>query len=275
MPELPEVETIARGLQLAVTGAEITGVTIIKRDILRGVSPAALRRRVSGAEIVRVWRRAKHVVMDLSTGDRLVVQPRFTGALLIDAGDLPEIERRYSTLQFGLGDGRILHYRDIRRLGTVSLMNAPRFSAYTAAIGVEPLDPVFTSEHLSGLLRVSRQAIKKVIMDQRRLAGVGNIYANEALWRAGIKPSRAARRIRAPAVAALHAGIVSVLREAVAARGTSLRDYRDAAGNPGDYALQLAAYSRAGLPCMRCGTLMVSTHTIDRRRTVYCPSCQR
>ncbi|HEX6589060.1 MAG TPA: DNA-formamidopyrimidine glycosylase family protein, partial [Longimicrobiales bacterium] len=231
--------------------------------------------RVTGATIARAWRRAKLVVLDLSTGDRIVVQPRFTGALLIDAGALPEAERRYSTLDFRLDDGRRLHYRDIRRLGTVALMDPPRWERYSASLGVEPLDPAFTADRLSAILRVSRQAVKKVLMDQRHLVGVGNIYANEALWRAGIDPSREARSLAAGEAARLREGIVSVLRESIEARGTSFRDYRDASGGRGGFVERLDVYGRAGLSCARCGGRLVGTHAVDGRATVLCPRCQR
>jgi len=203
VPELPETETIARDLDRAIAGQQIVGAHVSKRDVLREVDAAAFARRVTGQAINAAWRRAKLIVLDLSSGDRIVVQPRFTGALLIDAGSLPERERRYSTLEMQLEDGRVLHYRDIRRLGTVALMSAARFEAYVAPLGVEPLDRAFTGAHLSTLLRGSKQAVKKVLMDQRVVAGIGNIYANEALWRAGIDPSRAANRVPREEAAAL------------------------------------------------------------------------
>jgi formamidopyrimidine-DNA glycosylase len=274
VPELPETETIARDLDAHVTGAVIRSVEITHADVLREVTARGLRSRVTGARIARCWRRAKLVVLDLSTGDRIVVQPRFTGALMIDDGGLPEAERQYSTVAFQLEDGRILHYRDIRRLGTLSLMNPARFDEYTRALGVEPLDPAFTAEHLSSRIRRSRQAIKKVLMDQRALAGVGNIYANEGLWRAGIDPSRAAASLTIDETTRLHDAIVDVLTESIEARGTSFRDYRDASGNRGAFAEKLAVYGRAGEPCLRCGRRLIGTHAVDGRMTVLCASCQ-
>ncbi|HEX5829919.1 MAG TPA: DNA-formamidopyrimidine glycosylase family protein, partial [Gemmatimonadaceae bacterium] len=209
MPELPETETIARDLDAEVAGRTVTGVTVRRPDVLREVAAEELTRRVTGARIARVWRRAKLVVFDLSTGDRLVVQPRFTGALLLDAGALPAGEARYSTLDLALDDGRRLHYRDIRRLGTVTLMPPARWAGHDGALGREPLDPAFTAAHLSALLRASRQPVKKVLMDQSRLAGVGNIYANEALWRAGIDPSRPASALSPAEADTLHAELVA------------------------------------------------------------------
>jgi formamidopyrimidine-DNA glycosylase len=275
MPELPETETIARDLDREILGRVVTDVVVRRADVLRGTDAAGLAARAVGATIERCWRRAKLVVIDLDRGDRLVVQPRFTGALLLSRGPLPADEAPYSTLHFALDDGRDLHYRDIRRLGTVALMDPVRFAAYDAGLGIEPLDPAFSAEHLSVLLRASRQPVKKVLMDQRVLVGVGNIYANEACWRAGIDPSRSARTVDAEEAARLHAGITSVLTESIAARGTSFRDYRDASGGRGDFERSLAAYGRGGEPCLRCGARLVETHAIDGRTTVLCAGCQR
>jgi len=275
VPELPETETIARDLDREIAGRTVVAVRIRRSDVLREVGSRTLSKRMVGSRITRSWRRAKLVVLDLSSGDRLVVQPRFTGALLIDAGDLPAREREYSTVEFVLDDGRSLHYRDIRRLGTVALMDAVRFSGYSAALGVEPLDRAFTADHLSGLLRGSRQAVKKVLMDQRGVVGIGNIYANEALWRARIDPSRAAKTLSAPEASALRAAIVEVLTESIAHRGTSFRDYRDASGERGGFVERLAVYGRAGQPCPRCGRRLVGTHAIDGRMTVLCARCQK
>jgi formamidopyrimidine-DNA glycosylase len=274
VPELPETETIARDLDRAITGRRIAAVDVTRPDVLREGSPVDLGERTTGRAFVRAWRRAKLVVLDLDSADRIVVQPRFTGALLLSRGPLPEHEAPYSTLRFALDDGRDLHYRDIRRLGTVALMSPARFAQYSATLGIEPLDPTFTASHLSGILRGSRQAVKKVLMDQRVLVGVGNIYANEACWRAGVDPSRAARSVTADEAVALHAGIVGVLNDSIAARGTSFRDYRDASGGRGDFERSLAVYGRGGEPCLRCGARLVETHAIDGRSTVLCARCQ-
>ncbi|HEX8945283.1 MAG TPA: bifunctional DNA-formamidopyrimidine glycosylase/DNA-(apurinic or apyrimidinic site) lyase [Gemmatimonadaceae bacterium] len=275
MPELPETETIARDLDRELAGQRIVRVHVSRSDVLRGVRPDELTSRLTGAVIGRSWRRAKLVVMDLSTGDRLLVQPRFTGALLIDAGDLPREERRYSTIEWTLSDGRSLHYRDIRRLGTVALVTPEAFAAISDALGTEPLDPEFTGAHLSVLLRGRRQAIKKVLMDQRIVAGIGNIYANEALWRAQIDPSRAAGRVGPHEALGLRNAIVDVLTESIAHRGTSFRDYRDASGARGGFVERLAVYGHAGDPCPRCGHKLIGTHAIDGRMTVLCAHCQK
>jgi len=274
VPELPEVETVARDLQRRVTGSRIASVEVSKADVLRVAGARALAKRTTGAAILRCWRRAKLVVLDLSTHDRLVVSLRFTGALLIDDGTLSDEDRRYSTVRWRLNDGRVLHYREVRRLGTVSLMTPRQFERYVANLGVEPLEPEFTPETLYALLRSSRQAVKKRIMDQRAVVGIGNIYANEALWSAGIDPSRAARSLSRDDGERLHDAIVDVLRAALESRGTSFRDYRDSSGEPGGFVSRLAAYGREGLPCRRCGKKLVGTHAIDGRATVLCVHCQ-
>jgi formamidopyrimidine-DNA glycosylase len=275
VPELPETETIARDLDREVSGARIVEASVSRADVLREADADAFVRRVTGATIEHAWRRAKLIVLDLSTGDRIVVQPRFTGAMLVDAGQLPERELLYSTLALTLDDGRRLHYRDIRRLGTVTVMSPARFEAYTDRLGDEPLEDSFTSERLAELLGGSRQAVKKSLMDQRLVVGLGNIYAVEALWRAGIDPSRASRTLTAAETEALHSAIVDVLTESIAHRGTSFRDYRDARGERGGFVEHLAAYGREGEPCRRCGRRLIGTHAIDGRATVFCATCQR
>jgi formamidopyrimidine-DNA glycosylase len=275
MPELPETETMARDLHREIAGRTIQRVAVHRADVLREIGAKALTRRIRGAAILRSWRRAKLVVLDLSTGDRIIVQPRFTGALLLDRGQLPESERRFSTIEFALGPDLTLHYRDIRRLGTVTLMPPDRWQAYESRLGVEPLDQSFTDSYLSALVRGSSQAVKKFLMDQRRVAGIGNIYANEALWRARIDPSRAARSLSADESKALHGAVRDVLGEAVESRGTSFRDYRDPSGEFGGFSSRLAVYGRGGEPCSRCGARLVETHAIDGRSTVLCVRCQR
>ena len=274
MPELPETETIARDLDGAVSGRKITKISVRKTDVLREVNARTLAKRLRDATILRSWRRAKLVVIDLDTGDRLVVQPRFTGALLIDDGKLGGSELSYSTLRLDLDDGRALHYADVRRLGTVALMTPARFTEYSAKLGVEPLDRTFTAAHLSGVLRGTSQPVKKVLMEQRKIAGIGNIYANEALWRARIDPSRPAASVSLEEAGLLRDSIVAVLGEAIEARGTSFRDYRDARGKRGSFVEKLEVYGRGGLRCRRCGFKLVSTHAVDGRATVMCVKCQ-
>jgi formamidopyrimidine-DNA glycosylase len=274
VPELPETETIARDLDGAIRGRKIKKVSVRKADVLREVSARSIAKRLRDATILRSWRRAKLVVIDLDTDDRIVVQPRFTGALLIDDGSFTGSELDYSTLRLDLDDGRALHYADVRRLGTVALMDADRFEEYSGKLGIEPLDRAFTATHLSEVLRATSQPVKKILMEQRKIAGIGNIYANEALWRARIDPSRSGASVSFEQASLLRDSIVAVLGEAIEARGTSFRDYRDARGKRGTFVDKLEAYGRGGLPCRRCGSKLVSTHAVDGRATTMCVKCQ-
>ena len=275
MPELPEVETIARGVNEAVAGRTIEAVGIPRPDVLREATPRTFARRVRGSTILGAERRAKHIVISLDRGDALVVQPRFTGALLATlASDLTDYDRTYIAVLLGLDAGYVLAYRDVRRLGTVALMGPERLEEYFGALGEEPLGEGFTAERLSGILRASRQPVKKVIMDQYKVVGVGNIYANEALWRARIDPSREASRVTPAEASLLRDSIVQVLSEAIRAGGSSIRDYRNANGDEGEFVRHLSAYGRAGEECHRCGARLVGTHAIDGRQTVLCAHCQ-
>ncbi|MBC8089964.1 MAG: bifunctional DNA-formamidopyrimidine glycosylase/DNA-(apurinic or apyrimidinic site) lyase [Phycisphaerae bacterium] len=276
MPELPETETIARDLNAAIAGAVVARVAVHRADVLRETTAAKIARSLPGSRVERVWRRAKLVVIDLANpASHLVVQPRFTGALLIDDGSLPADQLDYLTLSITLEDARTIHYRDVRRLGTVAHMLPERFDEYAAKLGPEPLDSALTAPKFSALVRASRRPIKALLMDQARLAGVGNIYANEALWRAGIDPSREAALLSDNQCSLLLEELQAVLRESIALRGTSFRDYRDARGNRGSFVEQLRAYGRGGQPCHRCAHRLIDTHAIDGRTTVFCAYCQR
>ncbi|MDA1080862.1 MAG: bifunctional DNA-formamidopyrimidine glycosylase/DNA-(apurinic or apyrimidinic site) lyase [Gemmatimonadetes bacterium] len=275
MPELPEVETIARDLNAAVAGVAIVGVRVFRSDVLRECSPRSLGTRTRGATIDRWWRRAKHAVADLSNGERIVISPRFTGAVLIESGAWTAGRGDYTTIAFALADGRAMRYRDVRRLGTVTLMAPARFAEWEATLGPEPLGRWYTAELFTHAMRASRRAIKTVLMDQRRVAGIGNIYANEALWRAKIRPSRRASALTRAEYALLFKESRAVLTIAVKQRGTSFRDYQDPFGGRGGFLGLAKVYGRAGEPCVRCRTTLRSTHAIENRITVWCPKCQR
>ena len=275
MPELPEVETIARGVNTAVAGRTIEAVGVPRPDVLREATARTFAKRIRGTRITESRRRAKHIVISLDSGDSLVVQPRFTGALLATrASNLTDYDRTYIAVLLGLDSGYVLAYRDVRRLGTVSLMDPERLEEYFGELGYEPLEEGFTGDRLSDILRASRQPVKKVIMDQYKVVGVGNIYANEALWRAGIDPSRASDRITPDEASDLRDAIVAVLKDAIASGGSSIRDFRNATGEAGEYSRFLSAYGRGGEPCQRCGARLVETHAIDGRQTVLCAHCQ-
>jgi formamidopyrimidine-DNA glycosylase len=273
VPELPETETIARDLDGALRGAVVRSVVVRRADVLRGVSTGALASRLAGAALGQVFRRAKSIVLDFSGAGRLVVTPRFTGALLLDGTP----DDTYTCLRLALTDGRVVRYHDVRRLGTVSLLRPSGFEAWSAALGPEPLDPGLTTERFSGIIRGSTRAVKSILMDQRRLAGVGNIYANEVLWRARIRPSVRGAALSRARCGELLTHLRELLSESIALRGTTFRDFRDAHGARGRFAPRLQAYGRGGLPCARCGTALASTHALEGRQTVWCPNreCQR
>jgi formamidopyrimidine-DNA glycosylase len=273
MPELPEVETIVRDIRPALVGRRIGRVSLSHDDILRGVSRRRLLRDLSGATVRSVFRRAKHAVLDLGEL-RLVVQPGMTGSLMVHDRPLTPDDARYAVLRAPLDDGRELVYRDVRRLGTLLLLGPGAWQRYSEAIGPEPLAPEFTPERLGLTLRGSRQAVKKVLMDQRHLAGVGNIYANEALFAAGIDPSKPAGRLTADDHRRLHGELRRILESAIASNGSTVRDYRTGTGEAGSFQLELLVYGRQGEPCRRCGTRLTGTHEIDARISVFCHRCQ-
>ncbi len=274
MPELPEVETIVRDLRPRLTGRKLSTPHLHRTDVLRRVSRQRLIRTLDRNRIGTVARRAKHVVIGLASGHRLVIQPRMTGSLLVYERRLTAEQRRYAVLDAGIGGGARFVYRDVRRLGTIWLLDERGWQTYTARIGPEPLDDDFDADRFATQMTGTHQAIKKALMDQRRLAGVGNIYANEALFRAGIDPSRPAARLRRTELEWLHHHVREVLEAAIAARGTTVRDYRTGTGQSGSYQDLLQVYGRGGEPCRRCGARLVTTHEIDGRATTFCWRCQ-
>ncbi|MFN8570673.1 MAG: bifunctional DNA-formamidopyrimidine glycosylase/DNA-(apurinic or apyrimidinic site) lyase [Gemmatimonadaceae bacterium] len=273
MPELPETETIATDLNGLVAMQVIKDARALRPDVLRGCAPRDLSRRLSNRVISRVWRRAKTVVFDLDDGQRLLVQPRFTGVLRAFAEAQPD-DPPYACTRLTLTES-VLVYIDVRRLGTFTVATADEFLAFDRSLGIEPLDPEFTAARLSGIVRASEKSIKGLLMDQNRIAGCGNIYANEALWGAQIDPSRPGSSISMDEAERLRAALVDVLRASIEARGTTFRDYRDANGERGGFAKRLAAYGRAGAPCKRCGSRLVESHAVDGRSTVFCFRCQQ
>jgi len=276
VPELPEVETIARDIRPHLEGRTITAARVFKADILKNSTRPRFERGVAGRRIAAVSRRAKNLVLELDDDRRIVIQPGMTGAMLVErpAPRSPTPDP-YDVIRLSLSGRQVAIYRDVRRLGRVYLFTPAQWARHDAAIGPEPLDPDFTAEAFHALLTGSRLAIKKAIMDQRKLAGVGNIYANEALWVAGIDPSREARRIRPEESALLHGAIVRILGDSIEGRGTTVRDYRTGTGEPGSFQGRLVVYERAGEPCLRCGRRIAQTHAIDARSSYFCPGCQR
>lgn len=270
MPELPEVETIVRDLGRLVRGATIEDVEVLRPDLVAG-QPSSFADALRGRTIEQVGRRAKNIVISLDDL-RLVVNLGMTGNLLaLPVGAaLPD----YLGVRFDLEGGRRMAYRDVRRFGRLEVLSSAAWAERDARLGVEPLDDAFDGPLLHRLTRDSRVAIKVWLMDQKRVVGVGNIYASESLWRAGIDPRRRAGSLTRPRAARLADAIRAVLQEAIEFRGTTLLDYRDASGAEGSFAERLRVYDRAGLPCFNCET-PIRRIVQGGRSTFFCPRCQR
>jgi len=275
VPELPEVETIVRDLAPRLEGCRIVHVHLRKTDVLRQVSKARLIKTLTGDTIEQVSRRAKHAVFRLSSSNRMIIQPRMTGSFLVHDKALTRAELKYAVLLCTLSDDRVFVYRDVRRLGTIWLLDEEGWIGYTGRIGPEPLDETFTPFAFAHRLQGTRTAVKKAIMDQRRVAGVGNIYANEALFDARLNPAKPTNKLSLEEFARLHAAIVDVLQRALASSGTTLRNYRTGTGERGRFQFELRVYGRGGEKCVRCGKRLTATHKIDLRATTFCPRCQR
>lgn len=271
MPELPEVETIRRQLAATVPGATVTAA-----DAHRSPEFADAV-KVIGARLVDVQRRGKYLIVPTDDARQLVIHLGMTGRLALsptspttlDAdGDHP-----WRRAWWTLDDGRTLSLDDQRRFGRVAVVAAGDHDTLPtlASLGPEPFDAAFTPERLHRSLASSRRKVKSALLSQRIVAGVGNIYADEALWRAGIAPR--ARRVGRDRSARLHEAIVSVLAEAIEHGGTRLRDYRSVAGDTGRHQFHLDCYGRAGEPCRRCGETLVRG-LVDGRGTTWCPTCQ-
>ncbi len=273
MPELPEVETLVRQLRARLTGRTILSAALRHDNVLDGVTSRQLLRALPRRTIRDVTRRAKHALLQTDT-KTLAVQPGMTGSLLVYDRPMSEEEDHYAVLVCPLDDGATLVYRDVRRIGTLRWCDDAEWLAYASRLGPEPLDPAFTADVFTDRVSRSRAAIKKVIMDQRVVVGVGNIYAAEALFSSGIDPSKAAARVPPEQLRMLHGHIVRILTAAIAAEGTTFRDYVSSTGAPGNFQLELHVYGREGEPCRACGTRLVATHEIDARGTVMCWRCQ-
>lgn len=271
MPELPEVETIVRDLQHLLPGARIREVEVLHPDLLPAEDPRSFAEGVEGARVERVARRAKNILLHLDRG-LLVVNLGMTGRLLVRSPGDPA--PTHPGVRFRLEDGRELAYHDVRRFGELRRYTPAEWARREEKLGVEPLSEDFTAERLHDMALRSRVAVKSWLMDQRRVVGVGNIYASEALFRARLDPRRPASTLSPAEAARLRDAVREVLREAIELRGTTFLDYRDARGERGGFAGRLRVYDRAGLPCPACGT-PIERVVQGGRSTFFCPRCQR
>lgn len=275
MPELPEVETIRRQLDKVAVGRTITKVRIQDPLLVSPNSPNRIRRTVEGRRIEQARRRGKYLLLGLDSGDTLAMHLRMTGRLHHSPnGQAPADAHRRA--RFELDDGGTLDFSDTRRFGRVWIVPAdhPDPEGYwNARIGVEPLERRFTAARLGELLAGRTAPIKASILDQRLIAGVGNIYADEALFQAGVHPTRPAGSLDADEVAALRDAIRDRLRAGIRSGGASIDRYRDTIGKAGTMQDMLRVHRHEGDPCPTCGTTVVKTR-VAGRGTYFCPTCQ-
>jgi formamidopyrimidine-DNA glycosylase len=270
MPELPEVETTRRGLAPHVEGRRVTGV-VLRRPRLRWDIPPEAPGRLPGQRIDAVRRRAKYLLLETAAGS-VVLHLGMSGSLRVLPAATPV--GLHDHVDFALDSGRVLRFNDPRRLGCVLWQPPGEIHPLLQGLGPEPLSDAFDGDYLFALSRGRRAPVKSFLMDQRVVVGVGNIYAAEALFAAGISPLRAAGRVSRERYAELATQVKAILEYAISRGGTTLRDFISPDGDPGYFELELLAYGRGGEPCPRCHRPL-KQGTIGQRATVWCGHCQR
>jgi formamidopyrimidine-DNA glycosylase len=281
VPELPEVETVARDLRPLVVGATITGARTSWARTLRSHTPEAFAEAVAGRRIEGVGRRAKQIVVELSGDAALTIHLKMTGQLFVVPAETPEDP--YTRLVLELADGREVRFRDIRKFGKIGLYGRDPVSgelvgevggaAIFAALGPEPLDPAFSVREFRRRLRRRSGRLKPLLLDQSFVVGVGNIYADEALWASRLHPLRTAGTLRPADERHLYESIRTILTEAIERRGSSIDDYTAPDGD-GSMQERLQVYQRTGEPCPRCGRPLKRI-VVGARSTHFCSWCQR
>lgn len=270
MPELPEVETTRRGIEPHILNRKVANVTVRERQ-LRWPIPAKLPALMSGAMVCAVNRRAKYLLIETNAGT-LMVHLGMSGSLrIVPVG---QVALKHDHVDIGFANGNILRFRDPRKFGSMHWITGDtNRHPLLRDLGPEPLAADFTSDYLFALSRKRKAPVKAFIMDSHVVVGVGNIYANEALFRAGIRPTREAGKISAVRYALLVAAIKDILAEAIRVGGTTLRDFLGSDGEPGYFKQSLVVYGRKGLPCVACGSALKEIR-LGQRSTVYCGKCQ-
>jgi formamidopyrimidine-DNA glycosylase len=271
MPELPEVETIANGLRRPLIGRTFTDVRVGWENIIARPAVPEFQRRIRGQQILGIRRRGKYLIFDLSGGDSLLIHLKMTGQLTVRPGDAPA--DKYGHTVFHLDDGTQLRFLDMRKFGRVYLVTDE--SEVVGDLGPEPLAEDFTLSEFSALIRQRRRTLKPLLLNQQFMAGIGNIYADEALFVAGIHPQRKADTLTDEEVERLYRAIRQVLRQAVADQGTTFDGaYRKVDGEEGEHQENLRVFRRKGQPCPRCGST-IERIVVGGRGTHFCPCCQR
>jgi len=274
MPELPEVETVRAWLEPKLVGRRFEHVEIVDPRLTRPADPAGVAAELEGERVAALDRRGKYLIVRFESGRVLLIHLRMTGQLLHANGDSPPAEDVHRRAVVRLDDGSDIVYRDVRRFGTWQLLDEHHLTPYLAQrVGREPLVRSFTSKRLAEALEGRRAPLKSALLDQRRLAGIGNIYADEALWRARLHPLRPAGELSTAEITALHRGIRAALKAGIARQGATLSNYRTPDGSPGRMQEEFRVYGREGEPCERCGTPIEKIRAAGRG-TWYCPFCQ-
>ena len=273
MPELPEVESVRRQLEPALVGRRFERVSIDDVRLVRPYEPAEVAAELEGERVAAVERRGKYLVVRFESRRVLLIHLRMTGSLLhAPSGSLQDDPHRRAVVT--LDDGSDVAYRDVRRFGTWLLLEPGEAEPYLGArVGDEPLDTLFTAARLGVRLAGRRTSLKAALLDQRTLAGMGNIYADEALWRARLNPLRPAASLDRTELRRLHRGIRAALEHGLARQGSTLRDYRLPDGSGGSMQDEFRVYGRRDEPCDRCGTPIARTQ-VAGRTTWFCPTCQ-
>ena len=270
MPELPEVETIRRSLLPHVTGARVTSVEVRERRLRRPIA-RGFEERLRGRRINDIRRVGKYLIFDLDADLHLLVHLGMSGSLEIRAAATPPIAHDHVCV--GLGTDTALVFNDARRFGLMRL-GAAKDLTELVGVGPDPLSDDWSADQLRPLVRQRQRPIKNILMDQQLLAGIGNIYANEILFQAGIRPTRRGRTLRRAELERLSQAVRAVLAFAVECGGSSISDFRDGDGRPGYFQLQFQVYDRMGEPCHACGTV-IRRIVMSGRSSFYCRRCQR
>jgi formamidopyrimidine-DNA glycosylase len=275
MPELPEAETIVRDLRRKVPGRIITNVKVVWPDVLNPpTTPRSLSRSLKHRRIAAVDRRAKNILIRFDEGTLLMINLGMTGRVVASTAKRAK-ELTHVAVRFDLDDGSAMLYDDSRRFGRLEVFTPEGWLEREKRFGPEPLSDAFTPQYLHQATRKSISPIRNWLLDQTKVAGVGNIYAAEALFRASVRPTRRANTLTRLETARLRDTIRDVLDAAIVARGTTVSDYRDGSGEEGGFARLLQVYDRHGLPCLRCGKAKIKRVVLTNRSAFYCPSCQK
>lgn len=285
MPEMPEVETIRRDLAKHILRKRIASVAVLKKHLVKNPAPAFIK-TLRGNRIERLARRGKLLIAHLASGGFLLIHLKMTGQLIyqdkkiLAAGGHGEFSRderlpnKYSYIIFSFSGGSKLFFNDQRQFGYMKVVDEPTLARILSEYGIEPLSRDFTLAKFRGLIKGRAAPIKAILLNQKLIAGIGNIYADEICFAAAVLPNRRGNKIKPDEIKKLWRSCRAVLKRALKMRGTTFKDFRDGRGQKGNFADYLKVYGRAGKPCRRCRTELTRVRSAGRG-TVYCPNCQR